>query len=293
MDITEIDDNAVDSSTIDSMISSPDFVAPVAAEGNADGGDAVAKGADGADKPVLDADGKTLVDADKNLEDRFDKHPRFIELNNSVKTERDARIAAEAKLSILTQSPIGEVAKPVNLPEGIKDVSKMSADEIREWIEDDPAGYTKNLLDLASYSVKSSLTNENVHASTIAAIEKTFNEYAKENPDFNGLWDDGSIPRYMQDHPGMNAISAHMKMTGDARTEAKVNAAVAKAIKETEERVTKNFQAKRNAHIIDAQAATKGADVDIDAELKDTNQAGGRDAVLARRLEQRRAGVAV
>jgi len=304
MEGTVIDANAVDSSTADSLLSSPDFVAPVAAEGDADADKGGDKGAEGADKgavgaeTTVNADGKTVdadgkVIEDKNLDDRFDKHPRFIELNTAVKTERERRIALEAQLSIMKQSPLGDTAiNPAPLPEGIKDISKMSADEIREWMEDDPVGYSNNLMALTAHSLKSNLTNENVKTSTIAAIEKTFNDYAAENPDFNGMWDDGSIPKYMQDHPGMNAISAHMKMTGDTRTEAKINAAVAKAVKETEERVTKNFQAKRNAHIIDAQASTKGADVQIDAELKDTNQAGGRDSVLARRLEQRRAGAA-
>jgi hypothetical protein len=280
---TVIDANPVDSSTADSMLSSPDFVPEGAPAGES--------GEVGADGAAVKADAENAEGKEKNLEDRFDQHPRFVELNAKAKTEREGRIAAETKLSILTQSPIGSEVLSEPLPEGIKDISKMSADELREWNEDDPVGYANNLQALTLHNVKSNLTNENVRNATISGIEKTFTEYAASNPDFNDLWDSGAIPKYMEAHPGHNAISAHMAMTGAKTTEEKIAAAVVKATQETEERVTKNFQAKRNAHIIDAQAATKGADVSIDAELKDTNQAGGRDAVLARRLEQRRAAV--
>jgi hypothetical protein len=284
MEETVKDDNIANSSPADSMISSPDYVPPVQTDTPA--GEPGKDGADGAEK---NADAGNAEGKDKNLDDRFDKEPRFIELNARAKADREARIAAEAKLSILTQSPIGENrVSSVPLPEGIKDISLMPADELREWNEDDPVGYANNLQALTLHNVKSNLTNESVRSATIAAIEKNFDDYAKENPDFNDMWDNGVIPKYMEAHPGNNAISAHMTITGAKSTEAKIAAAVAKATKETEERVTKNFQAKRNATVINPQTPTKGTVDDLDAELKDTSQAGGTVSVLAKRLSDMR-----
>jgi len=302
MDGTVTDANVSNSSIDSSLLSSPDFVPPVQ-EGKADGDDKDLAGKDGADGADKNADGKDAgadgkdgqdgIDKDKNLEDRFDQHPRFIELNNTVKTERAGRIAAEAKLSLLEKSPVGEMGLPTDvvLPEGVKDLTKMSADELREFQEDDPAAYRDSLLAIATQSIKSNLTNENVRNATISAIQNTFDEYAKQNPDFDDLWEKGEIPKYMKDHPGHNAISAHMALTGEKSVQAKIDAAVTKAVKETEERVIKNFQAKRDATVI-SSSGTRVVSDKVDTELKDTQQSGGLESVLAKRLAERRANSA-
>ena len=303
MDGTVTDANVSNSSIDNSLISSPDFV-PLVQEGNADGDKDLAgkDGADGADKNAdgKDAgadgkDGQDGKDKDKNLEDRFDQHPRFIELNNTVKKERAGRVAAEAKLSLLEKSPIGDngLGLPTDmvLPDGIKDLTKMSADELREFQEDHPEDYRDSLLAIATQSIKSNLTNENTRNATISAIQNTFDEYAKQNPDFDDLWEKGEIPKYMKDHPGHNAISAHMALTSEKSVQAKIDAAVAKAVKDTEERVTKNFQAKRDATVITA-SGTRTVNDKVDTELKDTQQSGGRESVLAKRLAERRANSA-
>ena len=268
---TVTDANASNSSIDDSMLSSPDFKGAPADEQT---GDVVA------DATTQAADDKT-VDNTKNQEDRFDKDPRFQELIAQKNEAEAAKIEAEAKLTLLKQSPIGDMGIPAASGQvEAKDISTMTADELREWQEDDPVGYAKNILALATQSVKTSLSTENVREATIAGIEKTFTEYGKNNPSFNEMWDSGEIPKYMQDNPGNNAISAHMMLMGDKRMEA----AIAKAVKETEERVIKNFQAKKNATVISSTSAARAPGNGVDAEIKDTQPHGGFVSVAASRL---------
>jgi hypothetical protein len=94
----------------------------------------------------------------------------------------------------------------------------------------------------------------------------------------------------MSEHPGHNAISAHMVLTKTKESvdlDSKIKEAVAKAVKETEARVVKNFQAKRNATVLDGGTAG-GAPTEPDAELQNTKERGGITNVLASRLRSLR-----
>lgn len=268
---TVTDANTSASSTDDSMISSPDFVAGTPSGDNTGAAAAAA----------VDADKNESVDDDKSKDDRFDQHPRFVELNNAVKSERALRVAAEAKVALFEKSPLN----PSFLPAAdgtldFKDTSDLSAEEIREWMEDDPKGYSDNLLKQAAHMAQQNMKSTSLRDETVHGIEKTFTDYAAANPDFNDKWESGEIEKFMNAHPGHNAISAHMSLAGVANTQA----LIAKAVKETEERVTKNFQAKRNATLINPASPSRAAVDGVDTELKDTTNQGGFVSVAANRL---------
>jgi hypothetical protein len=305
MDLNEtvIDANApTPSSDVDSdLLSSPDGTVP---QGNTDGaqagaGDDAAAAAAAAEAAAKTADAGKTADAAKGGEDvRFDQHPRFIELNNKVKSERDARIAAEAKVAIFEKSPLNPAFIPAaeGKPE-FKDISSMSAEEIREWQEDDPKGFAENIRQQAVWEAKQSLKHESLRDQTVSGIEKTFSDYAASNPTFNDMWDSGEIEKFMNAHPGHNAISAHMAMTaaaGQTDVQKKIEEAVAKARKEEREKVTKDFQAKRNATVISsgAGATGRGAADGVDPALQNTKNFGGLTSVLADKLASRRRAAA-
>jgi len=274
---TVADANTSASSTDDSMISSPDFVAGTPAGDQA--------GTDTAAAAAADADKNKSADDDKSKDDRFDQHPRFVELNNAVKSEREKRVAAEAKVALFEKSPLNPSFLPAaDGTADFKDTTAMSAEELREWQEDDPKGFTDNLLKQAAHMAQQNMKGTSIRDATVQGIQKTFNDYATENPDFNDKWESGEIEKFMNDHPGHNAISAHMALTGATSVQAKIDAAVAKAVKETEERVIKNFQAKKNATIINPAAPTRTAVDGVDTALKDTSNQGGFVSVAASRL---------
>ena len=283
-----IDANAAASSSdVDSsLLSSPDATP----QGNADG----AQDGAGDDAAAAEA-ANTAAEAEKNAAaakggedtDRFDKHPRFQEL-------RERAIKAEAKVAIFEKSPLNPAFIPA--AEGkpdFKDINTMSAEDIREWQEDDPKGFALNVQQQATWEARQALKSEGLRDQTVSGIEKTFSDYAASNPTFNDMWESGEIEKFMNEHPGHNAISAHMAITastGKTDVQKQIEEAVAKARKEEREKVTKDFQAKRNATVISsgAGATGRGTADGIDPALQNTKNFGGLTSVLADKLAARR-----
>lgn len=292
MDLNEtvIDANAAaPSSDVDSdLLSSPDGTV---AQGNTDGAQSGAGDDAAAAEAAAKAADATADAAKGGDEDRFDKHPRFQEL-------RERAIKAEAKVAMFEKSPLN----PAFIPEAegkpdFKDINTMSAEEIREWQEDDPKGFAQNIRQQAVWEAKQSLKHESLRDQTVSGIEKTFSDYAASNPTFNDMWESGEIEQFMNAHPGHNAISAHMAMTaaaGQTDVQKKIEEAVAKARKEEREKVTKDFQAKRNATVISsgAGATGRGAADGVDPALQNTKNFGGLTSVLADKLASRRRAAA-
>lgn len=218
----------------------------------------------------------------KGDEDRFDKIPRFQELIQSNQTLKEQVKTLQSQMTE-KDKPKVETEKD---PE-YKDISKLSPEKIREWMDEDPVGYTANLAKQIRTELTKDFDEKLSEKSKEDGVLKTFSEYAEKNEDFDPMWESGEIQRYMDKHPGHNAISAHMAIT----MEAKIKAAEEKTAKETEERVTKDFKAKKGAKVLDAGPTTTGTAQDETApELKDPKKFGGVNVVLASRLKQRRAG---
>ena len=216
-------------------------------------------------------------------DDRFDKHPRFQELINTVNELKGRNSVLEGILTALQNG--NQVQSPH--PDGgstpsYKDVSQMSKDELLEWFEENPADFLNNF---ANQVIHENTTKEQQQTFN-QRVSQTFSDYAKGNADFDAMWKSGKIEEYMNAHPGHNAISAHMALTQEQR----LKDAVDKAVKETEQRVVKNFQAKRDAGTMGDAGGGGNRTPDKDSELKDTKSTGGLIASLARRHATRRAG---
>ncbi|MFH2075554.1 MAG: hypothetical protein ABIJ57_09445 [Pseudomonadota bacterium] len=223
--------------------------------------------------------------------DRFDKHPRFQELlkeRDSFKLELE-NIKGQLKVLTPQQKETVQAREEKELP--YKDITKLTKEQVLEWQEDDPVGYAANLYQQMLHEARETLNREKATESYKTTVKGTYERYAKNNPDFMQLWNSGDIQKVMDSNPILfpNAISAHMAMKlhmskdmGEKATKEAVN----KAVKEAEERVTKNFQAKRNAAVIGDGGAVK---VDgIPDELKNPDKYGGTTAVGAMRLQRLR-----
>ncbi len=223
----------------------------------------------------------------KGQEGRFDKDPDW---QRMIKERDDARIeaaAAKAKLEVLTPKVAAEVKPDVPT---YKDITKLSKEELIEWQEDDPIGYAANLYSQmkAEWKIEQEIeTRKAAEESHKVTVKGTYDKYEKDNPDFRTKWDSGELQKFMDENPGHNAISAHMILTENARIEA----AVAKAVKEKEAEVIKNFQAKRNAQVISDGGSIKSGDRIAD-ELKNPQKYGGVTSALALRLQRMRQAVA-
>jgi len=201
---------------------------------------------------------------------RFDKHPRFQELIKGNKTLRDELKGLQSKFE--------ESQKPPDPNK--KDSSRMTEEEILEWMADDPIGYQKNQAD----QIRADITKELSAKTQEEKVLKTFDDYVAGNDTFNDMWDSGEIQKFIDTNPGHSSISAHMAMTMQSR----IDEAVKAAQKETEARVIKNFQAKKGASVLSGGPTSTGTAHTIAPELKDPKKYGGINTVLAQRLKERR-----
>lgn len=224
-------------------------------------------------------------------EDRFDKHPRFQELHRRVK-ESDAviRELRQTLNDLQARIPVGgdpggkdgKSPKDSGLP--YRDVSAMKPEELLDWQSEDPKGYYQNILAQAKHELSGEFSKSLERRQQEDAIVSTYESFAKANPDFDQMWDEGTLQAFMRSNPGHNAISAYHAITADAR----VKAAVEKAVKEAESSFVKNQRAKRSADVLPQGPSAPGAYTQGDEALKDSKKFGGTTTVLAQRLADRR-----
>ena len=128
-----------------------------------------------------------------------------------------------------------------------------------------------------------------------AEAQRLQDKFLGENPDFKDLRDSGELEEVINVNPMHDTFSAYYAhkaamleqavLAKEKEADAKVSEAVAKAVKETEERVRKEFASKRNAASLSESSAhvPKAADADDQLDSK-----GNRLGLLAQRLKARR-----
>lgn len=265
-------------STVDRL--SPTMNADTSSKGDDKAG---AEGGDTAKTKTPDEEGELT---------RFDKHPRFVELNTRLKAAEDSNRQLQASLAELkVQSAKAAETKPAEVVLPYKDLSKMSDDEILDWQSSDPKGYAQNLINMQEYAAEQRFqklekerTGKSEQETFEKSVSRTYEAYAKENADFDQMWDSGEIKKYMDDHPGHNAISAHMALTSEKRIQEKTDAAVKEALKKAEAAQ----RSKRAAGVILGPGPSSIPAGGSDVELKNPKQYGGATSVLAARLAARR-----
>jgi len=229
-------------------------------------------------------------------ETRFDKHPRWQEMlrereeaKKAVEQERIARAKLEGELEALKRQT--QVEKPP-VKADYKDITALTAEEIAEWQATDPKGFAANMYaqvkSEALMKMQEDFRAEREQEKQRISIEKTYKEFEDKHKDFKPMWDSGEIVRFIEANPGHNPISAYHAMTYETRMQKAIEEARAKAIKETEEKVNKNWQAKKQARVLGAGPGGPGTDTE-DKELKNVKSQGGLYNVLAKRLDRLRA----
>ncbi|MCG7851749.1 MAG: hypothetical protein MIO92_04430 [Methanosarcinaceae archaeon] len=207
----------------------------------------------------------------------LDKHPRFVQLNARMKEAEKRAASLEAQFNSQTKPPVkDDQGGPT-----FKDISKMTKDEILDWQTENPQEYYANILAQAKHEISGDIKSSFNKQSSENAVIDTYEQYAKENDDFDSMWDSGELQRFMDRHPGHTAISAHMTITSDKKTKA----AIDEAVKKAEKKITDNIKAKRESRVLSSgpSASRTFNASDIPEDLKNTKEHGGLAAVLARR----------
>lgn len=225
-------------------------------------------------------------DKDADAETRFDKHPRFVELNRRVKGFDEENRRLREELEQVKSSIPAQKKEPD--PPPYKDWSNMSEEELLDWQSTDPKGFLENVVKQSVHTARS-LFGEYVkeqqqqtqQKTQQDAVISTYEAYAKDNPDFDSMWDNGEIKAYMDKNPGHNPLSAHMAMTADTRAQR----AADKALKEYETAQ----RTKRASSVLGAGPATVPTEPrQADDRLKNPKKYGGITQVLTDRLFERR-----
>jgi hypothetical protein len=237
-------------------------------------------------------DDKSVEDKGKEkdvADERFDKHPRFQELNTRAKAAEEALAAERIEKARLEGELKARAPKETVIPEELpfKDISKLSVEQLREWQDEDPKGYADNLKAQATYEAKQAIRAE-IESKTLREreqgdLKRTYDDFEVKNPAFRKMWDAGEIVAYIEKHPGHNPISAFHEMTIENR----IAEATAAATKKAEEEVTKRFMAKKKATVLSG-GPSGTVRTEEDPTLSNTKQHGGRTAVIADRLRAMR-----
>jgi hypothetical protein len=206
-------------------------------------------------------------------------------LNERVKASEASNADLRRQLQdVQKQPPGGEGSE--KLP--FKDIGAMSDEEVLEWQQDDPKGYYANVLQQAKHEVGQDLAGKMDERNYESQIEHTFTEFAKQNPDFDEMWDRGELQRYMNTNPGHNAISAYRELTFDKRLADGTKEAVAEA----EKKFNEGLKTKRESQTLSSGPAASGGGTvagKTPPELQDTKKFGGLTTVLAKRSADRSA----
>lgn len=228
--------------------------------------------------------GKEATEEGKTEEDvRFDQHPRFKELHKSNK-EMAARLAEmSAKIESLTANPA--------------DTRDFDA-EFKKLDDDLESGD----LSIAQHSAKTrKLSQEQAAEERESARRQEREQYQarelqdkflKDRPYLTELLESNAdeIAALIAESPMHDNVSAAMELRIkqlETANEKAIAEAVAKATKETEQKMLANFKAKQSARSL-GEGARAASEPDPDAALKDTGKHGGVKNTLAERLKARR-----
>ena len=193
----------------------------------------------------------------------FHKHPRFQEMNKTIKELR-------AQVEQLTAKPAEETPEDL----GYRDITKLTPDEMQDWQDEDPVGWAKNLLMQAKAEARNDIYAE-AHQNTMrAAADKTLDDFVKAHPDFDEVYESRVLSQYCDEHPGHNIISAYLAINEEkareahskevetlkASFEAEKKAAIDAAVKEAVEKIQKQYRAKESVTVITGDTTSPTVD---------------------------------
>lgn len=211
----------------------------------------------------------------------FHKHPRFQEMNKTIKE-------LKAQVEQLTAKPAEETPEDL----GYRDITKLTPDEIQDWQDEDPVGWAKNLLMQAKAEARNDIHAE-AHQNTMrAAADKTLDDFVKAHPDFDEVYESRVLSQYCDEHPGHNIISAYLAINEEkareahgkeietlkASFEAEKKAAIDAAVKEAVEKIQKQYRAKESVTVITGDTTSPTVDDE------DTDTGGDLTKFLHRRM---------
>ncbi|EGJ51775.1 hypothetical protein [Desulfocurvibacter africanus] len=227
--------------------------------------------------------------------DRLDRHPRFQELVREKNTLRDElKVLRDEHHKVVSylnqQAQVGRGAGQGNRQAPDYAARYAEIDRRLEAGQISLAQARQAEREVRSHEERERAQVAEQEIAVKARVGELHQSFKSQNPDFAEIARSDDFKQAFKANPMHDTLSAYYATKyarAVAGTEQAVKQAVAKAIRETEERITKNNQAKRTAASLGA--GPRGSGYDPDAMLQDTSRHGGRVAVGAARLRAMRA----
>jgi len=185
-----------------------------------------------------DGDGEGDGDSTKDTSTDFHNHPRWQERELRMKElEAENRILKEVAEVVKGTRKSETEQPPQNTPTTPRytNVLEMSDSDIADALRDNPKGFMANLYVQVMHELKTEMATEVNKTETTKKVKGTYDQFAEKNPDFNDMWKDGTIKKFMDTNPGHNPMSAYNELTAEKRMQTEIEKAVAKAKKEVED----------------------------------------------------------
>ena len=160
----------------------------------------------------------------------------------------------------------------------LEKISAMDADDLRDQMDDDPTAFLKQYGEALTAQLAGNAPDTGDAFG--AKVAETLGGFAKENPEFDKLWDSGEIRKHLEANPGYDAIGSFYALTAESR-ETAVQEKIDAAIKKTEAKFNKLLK-RDNSSLPGGPAATAGGEVA--PELQDTSKHGGTIQTITSRI---------
>lgn len=225
---------------------------------------------------------KTETDLTKQTP--FHEHPdwqKMVQSKNDANTRADA---ADQKIADLEAKTTPQQQKVINL-------MSMDDEKLSDMIVNDPKQYTALVaqqLDSEQTTRATATAKQDSEAQKLADVQKGYVDYFADKSDGQGMLTDGTIKRYIDDHPGHNPISAYQEITSEATTKTKIETAVKEAVEESEKKIYATLKSKGIA-ASPATSTTSASIKDITPKVN-TGSKGSIKAAMAALVRQRNAG---
>lgn len=212
--------------------------------------------------------------------DRFDKHPRFIELIDKAKKADERATRAETQLQELAKK-FDELSKRMDPPK--QEAADIDEDELADLFDTNPALALKKVAEVAEQMAYQKLISEISERETYDTRRKQLDDFTEQFPDFKEKWDSGDLARMVDENPIHNPISAYLLTSLQGISEkhqAEMTKAVSEAVeaarKEEQEKARKqleeaekNFKAKRSIRVVDDTPGVTSTAPDNKSELRE------------------------
>lgn len=234
------------------------------------------------EKTVETTTQKTETDSSKTKP--FHEHEdwqRMVQSKNDANTRADA---LEKKMADLEAKVTPQQQEVINL-------MSINDEDLSDMIVNDPKKYTALVaqqLDSEQTARATKTAAKKSEAQSLADVQKGYSDYFADKPDGVKMVTDGTIQKFMGEHPGHNVISAYQELTSEARNKTLVDNAVKEAVEKSEKKIYANLKAKGIA-MSPATPTSSTAKTDPSPKVKPEDR-GSMKAAMARLWRDRNTG---